>query len=199
VERAGQRQRLGTGPVTDAAAQPSRSILENRKASEHVRPARDAIRFARRTVASIHTAEQDILAASQRAARRQAVKAADAILSARHASNIAAVITKFAGRRAALAQMIDPSARAAAALQLSAEETAELARLALEHAAEKRRLRHTTLATLATAHRPVRRNLRQRQRRQKIGITVQLQALLQRSTAVRSHPRATSRAVRRID
>ena len=118
-------------------------------------------------------------------------------MSARHASNIAAVIAKFAGRRAALVQITDPNARAAAAHQLATEETAELARLAIEHAAEKRRLRHATLATLAIAHRPARRTLRQRQRRQKIGIAVQLQALLPQST-VRSHPRATSRAVRRI-
>jgi hypothetical protein len=177
VEGAGQRQGVRKGLVTDASAQPSRSILENRKASEHVRPGRDAVRFARRTVAWIHTAELEILAAAQRAARRQAVTAADATLSTRHASNIALVLTKFASRRAALVAIVDPGARAATAQQLAYDETAELARLALEHAAEKRQMRKAAQAPLLAVHQSARRSLRQRQRRQRVVVAVQLEAL----------------------
>ena len=196
MERAGQGQGVRKGPVTDASAQPSRSILENRKASEHVRPARDASRFARRTVASIHSAELEILDAAQRAARRQAVKAADATLSAHHASNVAAVIAKFAGRRAALVQMTDPNARAAAAHQLATEETAELARLALEHAAEKRAHREAATAPLLTRHHAERRVLRQRLRRQRVVVAVQLQMLCPRPA--KSNPSASNSSRSRL-
>ena len=171
---------------------------ETRKAADHIRPRRDAVRFARKTVASIHTAELEILAAAQRAARRQAVKAVDASLSDRHASTIALVLAKFAGRRAALSAISDAGARAAAAHQLAAEETSELARLALEHAAEKRQMRNAATAPLRTAHRATRRSMRQRQRRQRIVVAVQLQALRHRSTTARTHSRVTSRAVRHI-
>ena len=187
VERAGQRQRLRTGPVTGPLDRPSQQPLETRKAAEHIRPRRDAIRFARKTIASIHTAEQEILSAAQRAARRQAVKAVDASLSDRHASTIALVLAKFAGRRAALSIIVEPGARAAAAAsQLATEETAELARLALEHAAEKRQLRKAATAPLLAAHRSARRSMRQRQRRQRVLIAVQLQALRPRPAAY--HP-----------
>lgn len=149
-------------------------------------------------MASIHTAELQLLAASQRAERSQAIRAIDAALSARHASNIAAVIARFAGRRVALTELTDPNARAAAAHQLAAEETAELARLALEHAAEKRTLRKATTAPLFAIHRAQRRSLNQSLRRQRMGIAVQLQALRPRSTTSRTHPRATSRVARRL-
>lgn len=144
MEGARQGQRVRKGPVTGPLDRPSQQPLETRKAADHIRPARDVIRAARKTVISIHNVELQLLAASQRAERSKAIRAIDAVLAARHTSNIAAVIARFADRRTTLAQMIDPNARAAAAHQLAAEETAELARLALEHAAEKRQLRKST-------------------------------------------------------
>ncbi len=186
VERAGQRQRIREGPVTGPLDRPSQQPLETRKAADHIRPARDAIRFARKTVASIHNAELEILAASQRAARQQAIKAVDAALSACHASTIALVIAKFAARRAALSAIPEPGARAAAAHQLASEETAELTRLALEHAADKRQMRKAAQAPLFDAHRSARRSLRQRQRRQRVVFATQLQALRPRPAV--SHP-----------
>ena len=172
---------------------PSQQPLETRKAADHIRPAGNAIRAARKTVASIHAAELQLLAASQRAERSQAIRAIDAALSAHHASNIAAVIARFADRRTALAQLVDPNARAAAAQQLAAEETAELARLALEHAAEKRQLRKSTLGSMSTRHRATRRYIGQRLRRQRVGIAVQLQSLLPRPMISKSGLRATAR------
>jgi hypothetical protein len=149
-------------------------------------------------VASIHAAELQLLAASQRAERSQAIRAIDAALSSRHASNIAAVIARFADRRVALMEITDPTARTAAACKLAAEETAELARLALEHAAEKRTLRKATTAPLVAVHRAQRRFLKQSLRRQRVGIAVQLQALRPRSTTSRTHPKATSSLVRHL-
>ena len=118
-------------------------------------------------------------------ARRQALKSADAALSDRHASTIALVVANFAGRRAALAAIVEPSARAAAAQQLANEETAELARLALQHAAEKRAQRQSITAPLAARHRVERRALRQRLRRQRVVVAVQLQTLRPRPAAAR--------------
>ena len=172
MERTRQRQRVRTGPVTGPLDRPSQQPPETRKAADHIRPRRDAIRFARKTVASIHAAELEILSAAQEAARRQAVKAADAALSNRHASSIALVVAKFASRRAALAAIAEPNARAAAAQQLATEETAELARLALQHAAEKRALRQAITAPLVVRHRAERRALRQRLRRQRVVVAV---------------------------
>jgi hypothetical protein len=176
VERAGQRQRFRKGPVTGPLDRPSQQPLETRKAADHIRPRRDAVRSARKTVASIHTAELEILSAAQKTAQRQAVAAADAVLSDRHASAIAQVIAKFAGRRAALATIVEPRARAAAAQQLAAEETSELARLALEHAAEKRAQRKAVTAPLLARHRAERRALRQRLRRQRAFVAVLVRA-----------------------
>ena len=192
VERAGQRQRLRTGPVTGPLDRPSQQPLETRKAAEHIRPRRDAIRFARKTIASIHTAELEILSAAQRAARRQAVKAVDASLSDRHASTIALVLAKFAGRRAALSAIVEPSARAAAASQLATDETAELVRLALEHAAEKRQMRKAATAPLLAGHRSTRRSLRQQQRRQRVAFAIKLHAIAP-STAGQNRPKNAGR------
>ena len=123
----------------------------------------------------------DILAATQRAARRQAVTAVDAMLRDRHASNIALVIAKFC-RSARGAVIDDPMrARAAAANNLPPEETAELARLALEHAAEKRQMRNAATIPLRGAHSTARRTLRRRQRHQRAVVAIQLQALVPRS------------------
>jgi hypothetical protein len=172
VERAGQGQGVRKGPVTGPLDRPSQQTLETRKAADHIRPRRDAVRFARKTVASIHTAELEILSAAQKAARQQTVAATDAMLSDRHASAIALVIAKFAGRRAALATTVEPGARAAAAQQLVSEETAELARLALEHAAEKRAQRKAVTAPLLARQRAERRALRHRLRRQRAVVAV---------------------------
>ena len=78
-------------------------------------------------------------------------------------------------RRAA--QMADPGTRAAASQQIAMEEANELARLAVEHAAEKRRLRQSVLASLGGKHRSARRSLQQRQRHQRAGVAVLLRAL----------------------
>jgi hypothetical protein len=72
--------------------------------------------------------------------------------------------------------MVDPAARAAAMRQLATEEANELARLALEHAAEKRQARRAVLASLGGTHKAVRRSLQGRQRHQRVGIAVQLRA-----------------------
>jgi hypothetical protein len=181
VERAGQRQRVRKGPVTGPLDRPSQQPLETRKAADHIRPRRDAIRFARQTVASIHGAEMQMLAATQRAARRQAVGAADAMLRDRHASNIALVIARFSSRRGALSSMPDAGARAAAGQQLAAEEANELARLALEHAAEKRQMRNAATIPLRGVHSTARRTLRRRQRHQRAVVAIQLQAVVPRS------------------
>ncbi len=82
----------------------------------------------------------------------------------RHASNVALVVAKFVGRRAALSFMPDAGARAAAGQQLAAEEANELVRLTLEHAAEKRQLRKSVAAPLFGVHQAARRALRQSQR-----------------------------------
>lgn len=189
MEGARPRQRLGTGPVTGPLERPSQRAPENRKAAEQARPARDPIRAARRAVGSIHTAEQQLLSAAQREERDRAVRAIDAGLAGRHAGNVAAVVARFADRRAALAMMTDPNVRAAAAQRLAAEEAHELARLALEHAAEKRRLRNSVLASMGVLHRSARRALCQRLRRQRVGIAVQLQALRPRLGAAGSSQR----------
>ena len=90
---------------------------------------------------SLGDAEFQLLIAAQRSERQRALAAIDASLSAQHASAISAVVSKYADRRAALAQIGDAGERAAAGRHLSAEEAAELARLVLVHAAEKRQLR----------------------------------------------------------
>jgi hypothetical protein len=152
VERAGSRQRVRKGPVTGPLDRPSQQPLETRKAADHIRPARNSIRAARKTVASIHAAELQMLVATQRATRRQALGAIDAMLRDRHASNIALVIARFSSRRAALSLIPDAGARAAAGQQLAAEEANVIARLALEHAAEKRQMRNAATIPLRRAH-----------------------------------------------
>jgi hypothetical protein len=143
---------------------------------------------------SIHAAERQVQVASQLAERRQAVQAVDAALRAQHASRFAAVVARFAGRRVALSEMVDPAARAAAMRQLGSEEANELARLALEHAAEKRQARRAVLASVSGTHRAVRRSLQQRQRHQRAGIAVQLRAWRPRRNAGRRGASAKTRA-----
>ena len=128
----------------------------------------------RQTLVSIHAAERQLQSAIQSAERQQAVQAVGAGLQAQHASRIAAVIARFAGRRVALSEMADPAVRAAAMRQLGSEEANELARLAMEHAAEKRQARRAVLASIGGTHRGARRSLQERQRHQRAGIAVQL-------------------------
>ncbi len=115
-----------------------------------------------------------MLIASQHVARRAAMRSIDAALSGRHAGAVAAVVAKFAGRRAALASD-EGQGRAAALQQISTEEAHELARLALEHAAEKRALRKSVLMPLARQQRAARRQLRFSNRRQRMMLAVELE------------------------
>ncbi|MFM9938636.1 MAG: hypothetical protein ACKVP7_03970, partial [Hyphomicrobiaceae bacterium] len=178
-EGARPRQGVGAGPVTDTLGRPSQGVLENRTAAPRtavdVRRDNQDIRFrTRRALMAIGTSEQQLLAASQRAARQSALEAIDAGLSVRHAGAIAAVVARFADRKAALTDQ-EPSARADAMRALAAEEVHELARLALEHAAEKRALRKSVVLSLAAVHRIERRSMRTRNRRQRIMAAVVMQ------------------------
>jgi len=118
-----------------------------------------------------------LLVAAQRDERSRAIAALDASSRSLHASQTAAVIARYADRRAALAQLADPAARVAAAHRLATDETAELATLALEHATEKRRLKRSVLSSLIPAHRSARRTLRQYLRRQRMAAAVYLRRL----------------------
>ena len=198
MEGARPRQGLGTGPVTGTLDRPSQGALENRKAAEQRKTGSNPVRSARRTVASIHSAELQLLAAAQRAARRQVIGVVDAALRGRHASAVALVVGRFADRRAALSSISDAGARIAAGRQLAAEEANELARLALEHAAEKRQLRKAATTPLVAAHRAARRALRQSLRRQRVVVAVQLRPLRPRRTGTRSKPQTRSWAQTRM-
>lgn len=116
----------------------------------------------------------DLLVASQRAARRAAILAIDAALSSRHGSAIAIVIARFADRRATLVNISDTE-RAAALRQLAVDEAHELARLALEHASEKRAMRKAALRSMSVSDAAARRSLRTRSRRQRIVAGMQFQ------------------------
>ena len=174
MERAGSRQRVRAGPVTDTLGRPSQGVLENRTATDLKHDAQDHRNRFRRAVIGLHSAEMHVLVASQRSARRAAMRSISAALSGRHAGAVAAVVAKFAGRRAALASEAG-AGRVATLQQLSAEEAHELARLALEHAAEKRAMRQSALVPLAARQRAARFNLRRRNRRQRIVLAVQLE------------------------
>ena len=150
---------------------------------------RDVVRSARHTVRSIHAAERDLQTAGLAAERRQALAAADAGLRSLHASRVAAVVARFADRRAALMHIVDPGARAAASQQIAIEEANELARLAVEQAADKRQLRRHVLAGLSGRHRGMRRSLRRRQRHQRAGLAVPLLQLRPRVTRQRQYSR----------
>ena len=165
-----------TGPLD----RPSQGALENRKASDLVRPAKDGVRTVRRTVSSMHAAERQLLFAGQQTERKQVIAAINAGLRSQHGARVAAVVSRFADRRAAVAQMIDSGARAAASQQLATEEANELARLALEHASEKRHLKQAALAQLKSVHKAARQSLMQGQRRQRAGLSVQLRSLRSR-------------------
>lgn len=84
--------------------------------------------------------------------------------------------------------------------QIAAEEAQELARLTLEHAAEKRALRSSALLSMVTAHRADRRNLRQRNRRQRLMAAIVLQPVRNRvavgTSASRKHVRRNIRLQR---
>lgn len=174
MEGAGSREGLRAGPIADTLGRPSQGVLENRTAAD-LKYDRQSFRSrCRRAVIGLHAAELQLLIASQRAARRAVMRSIQATLSGRHAGAVAAIVAKFAGRRAALASD-GGQGRAAVLQQISTEEAHELARLALEHAAEKRALRRTVLVPLAARQRSVRRNLRCRNRHQRIVLAVQLE------------------------
>ena len=187
--------------MTGAAHWPERGSPETRTAPQSFRGnqkhARDPVRLARRTIASMHAAERELQSVSLAAERRQALAAVDVGLRSLHASRIAVVVSKFADRRAALVHIADAGTRAAASQQIAMEEANELARLSIEHTAEKRRLRSSVLASLGGKHRAVRRTLRRRQRYQRAGYALQLQQLRPRVTAQRQVSRVTiSRGLR---
>lgn len=173
--------------MTGVAHWPERGSPETRTAPQSFREnqmhGRDPVRLARRTIASIHAAERELQGDSLAAERQLALAALDAGLRSLHASRVAAVVSKFADRRAALVHMTDAGARAAASQQIALEEANELARLAVEHAAEKRRLRISVLGGIHQKQKRARRNLRRRQRHQRVGIAVLLRPL-RRATGV---------------
>lgn len=153
---------------------------------------RDIRHRRRRAVIGLHQAEYQLLAASQGATRRAAMRSLHAALSARHGSAVSAVLAKFADRRAALTHG-DADGRAAALKQLSADENCELARLALEHAAEKRALRQSTLMPMVRQQLVDRRLLRIRNRRQRIMLAIQLAAPRLRCSTSKPHARLVQR------
>ncbi len=140
---------------------------------------------------ALHDAEVEVLMAAQRAARRQAVRAIDAALSARHGAAIALVVARFAARRPAAGSM-DRAGRDGVLRQIAAEEAQELARLALEHAAERRALRSVAVLGLIGAQRVERRTLRRRNRWQRMVSAVLLQPAPARFSSAknRAGPRA---------
>ncbi len=155
-------------------------MVERSTSSRHQQAfprSRDPARLARRTVASIHAAERELQSESFAPERRQALAALDAGLRSLHASKVAAVVSRFADRRVALSHMTDVGARAAESQQIAQEEANEMARLSVEHAAEKRRMRSSVLGGLRRKHWLSRRNLRRRQRHQRMAFAVQLQAI----------------------
>ncbi|MBX9711790.1 MAG: hypothetical protein K2X60_12220 [Xanthobacteraceae bacterium] len=135
------------------------------------------IRTAKRAHASVLATLMQVLVVAQRDEVDRAIAAIDSGLHAQHTSATAAVVARFADRRAALSMLSDPAARAAAAHRLAEEERAELVHLALTHAAEKRRSRQSVVSSLAATHRSVRRALHQSQRHQRMGVAVQLHRL----------------------
>lgn len=146
----------------------------------------------RRALRSLHDAEVDVLMAAQRLARRQAVRAVDAALFARHGAAIALVAARFADRRAS-AGSLNQAGRDAILRQIAAEEAQELARLTLEHAAERRAMRSSALLGLITAQRAERRMMRRRNRWQRVIAAVVLQPAVHAPPATkrRTEPRAT--------
>lgn len=164
--------------MTGFLERPSQGTSETRTVEQPTHRNRNPRRLARRAIAAIHTAEGELLAADQRSQRRAALAAGGAGLRNKHASAVATALAGFAGRRALLLQITDASVRTAALQKLAAEEVATLARLALDHAAEKRSLRRGLLAVLAPQQRHARRRLRMRQRQQRLNIAIAMRHLL---------------------
>lgn len=136
---------------------------------------------ARRALSSVLAAEMQMLIAAQRAERQRALGALDEALRSKHAVQTSAVVARFGHQRSVLS-LTDPAARAAELHRLASEETAELARLALEHGTEKRRIRALILGDLTPVHRAARQSLRQSQRHQRLGF------------AILTHPRGFDRS-----
>lgn len=116
-----------------------------------------------------------MLVAAQRAARRDALQAIDAALSARHAGSIAAIAGSFAAKRAGLVGL-SGEARAAAMSRLSAEEAQETARLVLVFVSEKRAMKRSAALAMLPAQRKARRQLRQTLRRRRMALYVTVSA-----------------------
>lgn len=115
-----------------------------------------------------------ILIAAQRDERRLAMSALHAALAGQHAAQAAAVVSRFADRRTAAANLTDPAERQAQLGRIAYEESSELLRLVLEHAAEKRCLERELSSSLAGRHRVDRRELGIRHRRQRLGFALTL-------------------------
>lgn len=147
------------------------------------------MRAGRTAIASLLDAEMRLLVAAQRAARTQIFAAIDAACAGLHAARTSAVLSRFAGRRAALHQAGDPAQAQSALARIAAEETAELAVLALELAAEKRRRRDDAIAPLLTVQRDARLSLRRSHRRQRAVAAIRLRSLRPRKPRQIALPR----------
>jgi len=106
---------------------------------------------------------------------------------------VAAVVSRFADRRAAVAQVIDASTRAAMNQQIAIEEANELARLAAEHAAEKRQIKRHVLINIKSKHRELRRRRRQSHRHQRIAVGIQLHRIVPTRRRTNATPTVTTR------
>lgn len=156
--------------MTGHLERPSQEAPETRKAAEE----RKHFRSQRSPTASMRAldrAEMDLLIASQRAARRNALAGVDAALGARHASAIVAVVTRFAAQRASL-DTLDAGARAAIVRRLADEEANELVNLALAHAIEKRASKRAAAKAMLPAQKSARQALQQSARRRRITMAV---------------------------
>ena len=156
-----------TGPLE----RPSQETSETRKARRRSHLRSTVVR-GRVALRDLSRADMDLLVAGQRAERTRLLRALSSRLRLEHLSRNAGVVALFASRRAALTMIADPALRAAAMSRLAAEETEQLTRFALAHAAEVRAARRSILLTLSPLHREQRRGLRLRSRRQRLSFAL---------------------------
>lgn len=159
--------------MTGNLERPSQDASENRKAEHGRRYSQNRQASARASLRALGAAEMDLLLASQRAARKAMLQAIETALGAHHASAIALVVSRYASQRAALTTL-GAGAAAAALHRLSTEEAAELANLALMHAAEKRALKRDAALALLPAQKTARQTLRRSARRSRLAAAVML-------------------------
>lgn len=186
---------MGPGPVTGSLDRPSQEASENRKASIRERTRPTSLNSARLAIASLLEVEMKLLVAAQRAARSQIFASIDAACADLHTARTTAVLSRFAARRAAVAQSGNPAQQKAALDRIAIEETTELAALALELAAQKRRRRNETIAPLLPIQRDARLALRRAHRRQRAVAAIRLRSPAPRvrtsdAALPRSRPRA---------